>query len=101
MSRNKGKIGEREVAKLLQEYGFEGKRGVQYKGGADSPDVTGLPGWHIEVKRTEGFRLYPALEQANSEKADGEEAVIFHRKNGADWVAVLDARIFLQLIRGF
>jgi hypothetical protein len=101
MSRNKGKVGEREVAKLLQEFGYEGERGVQYKGGVDSPDVRGLPDWHIEVKRVEAFKLYPALAQANSEKAAHERSVVFHRKNNEDWVAVLSARDFLELVRGF
>ena len=30
MSRNKGKVGEREVAELLRAHGFPARRGVQY-----------------------------------------------------------------------
>ena len=56
-SRDKGKRGEREVASLLRSYGYDTHRGQQYHGGKDSPDVVGLPGIHIEVKRTEAFRL--------------------------------------------
>jgi Holliday junction resolvase len=57
MSRTKGKVGEREVAELLRANGFHAaRRGVQYQGGADSPDVIGLPGFHNEVKRTEAAR---------------------------------------------
>lgn len=99
MSRNKGKVGEREVASLLREHGFQGQRGVQYQGGPDSADVTGLPGWHIEVKRAERFSVYPSMDQAADEKADHERPVVFHRTNGSYWVAVLDARDFLALVR--
>ncbi|MDP3740321.1 MAG: hypothetical protein Q8R02_23240 [Hyphomonadaceae bacterium] len=98
MSRQKGKTGEREVAALLRKHGFAGQRGVQYQGGPDSADVTGLPGWHVEVKRTERMSIYPAMDQAADEKADHEKPVVFHRTNGSYWVAILDARDFLQLV---
>lgn len=100
MSRDKGKAGEREAAALLREWGFESaRRGQQYAGGADSPDVVGLPGWHIEVKRTETLRLYPALEQMERDKAGTSKAVVFHRRSRKGWVAILRAEDFLELIR--
>jgi Holliday junction resolvase len=52
-SRQKGKRGELEAAKYLRSLGFtSARRGVQYSGGPDSPDVVcdELPGVHIEVK---------------------------------------------------
>lgn len=87
-SRDKGKRGEREVAALLREHGFEARRGVQYRGGADSPDVVGLPGVHIEVKRTERLDLYGALEQSRRESGEGETPVVIHRRNGREWVVI-------------
>jgi Holliday junction resolvase len=101
MSRDKGKAGEREVAALLRAYGFAGQRGVQYQGGKDSADVLGLPGWHIEVKRVEAFNLYTAMAQAVEDTAGVNTPVVFHRKNGKEWVAVLKAEDFLKLVRGF
>lgn len=99
-SRDKGKVGEREVAALLRGHGFtDARRGVQYQGGHDSDDVVGLPGVHVEVKRTESFRLYPALEQAKSESKAGDIPTVFHRSNGRLWVVVMDACDFLTLIR--
>jgi uncharacterized protein YlbG (UPF0298 family) len=56
MSRNKGKRGEREAAKILGKMlNLDVSRGVQYQGGDDSPDVTGLQeiGLHPEIKRDE------------------------------------------------
>lgn len=99
MSRTKGKVGEREVAQLLRDHGFEARRGVQFQGGPDSPDVIGLPGFHVEVKRTEAFRLYPALEQAKNEKREGDVPAVFHRANSRPWVVVMDAADFLALVR--
>lgn len=101
MSKTKGKVGEREVAALLREYGFVGQRGVQYQGGKDSADVLGLPGYHIEVKRVERFDLEAAMDQARSDAASAAVPVVFHRKSKRDWVVVLDAKDFLTLVRGF
>jgi hypothetical protein len=97
-SRNKGKVGEREVAALLRSHGFDGARGVQYQGGRDSADVVGLPGFHIEVKRAETFSPYKALEQAETDCGDDAVAVVFHRSNSRQWIAVIDADDFLDLV---
>lgn len=100
MSRTKGKNGEREAAELLRSHGFHARRGVQYAGGPDSPDIVhDIPGLHFEVKRTESFRLYAALEQAKSERKDGDLAVVLHRANQRPWVVVLDASDFLSLVK--
>jgi len=62
-SKRKGKRGELELAKKLQEYGFNTRRGQQYSGlGGD--DVVGLEGIHIECKRVERLNVYDAMEQA-------------------------------------
>jgi Holliday junction resolvase len=99
MSRNKGKVGEREVAALLREHGFAGARGVQYQGGRDSADVTGLPGFHIEVKRTEAFSAYKALEQAVADSGGAGTPIVFHRSNSRQWIVVLNADSFLDLMK--
>ena len=56
-SRNKGKIGELELAKLFRDHGFKSRRGQQYCGTSGEADVTGLPGLHIECKRVERLNL--------------------------------------------
>jgi len=99
MSRDKGKRGEREVAELMRKHGFHARRGQQFAGGPDSPDVVhSMEGFHVEVKNVEAFALYPALAQANVEKKPGEEALVFHRRNGKRWVVVIDAEAFLNLM---
>jgi Holliday junction resolvase len=99
-SKTKGKVGEREVAELLREFGFTARRGQQFAGGGDSPDVVSdLEGFHIEVKRTgKQTDIFAALEQAKRDRKPGEDALVFHRKNNKDWVVVMDAREFLALV---
>ena len=99
MQREKGKRGEREVVELIKRYGFEARRGQQFKGGVDSPDVIhNIPNVFVEVKYREKFSLYPALEQA-LEEADGAAPVVFHRRSGKPWVAIMDARTFLESMK--
>ena len=98
-SREKGARGEREIASILREHGYDSRRGQQHAGGPDSPDVIGLPGVHIEVKRTERFSLYDALNQAKDDKGEGEVPVVFHRRNNYEWVAVMPLDDFLAFYR--
>ena len=60
MQRTKGAKGELEFAHLCQEYGYTAvHRTAQHCGKTgQAGDVEGLPGIHIEVKRTESLRLY-------------------------------------------
>lgn len=99
-SKRKGKTGELEAAALLREHGFEARRGQQYSGGTDSPDVVcSIPGIHIEVKRTERTDIYSWMEQATQ---DGKEKipVVLHRKSREGWVVILRAEDFLTYFIG-
>ena len=96
--RDKGKRGEREVAAILKDHGYSAKRGVQYHGGPDSPDVVGLPGVHIEVKRVERLDLRAAYEQSKDECADGDVPVVVHRRSREPWMVTLSFEDFLGLI---
>ena len=62
-SQRKGATGERELCSLLQAHGFAVERGGSLSFG-EVPDLTGLPGIHIEVKRTERLNLRAAMDQA-------------------------------------
>ena len=99
-SKDKGKVGEREVAALLKEYGFVARRGQQFSGRGDAPDVVhNMQGLHIEVKRTERLSLYEALEQAREDMNEGSVPVIFHRRSRKEWVVVLPASDFLTMMQ--
>lgn len=98
-SRTKGKVGELELAALLKFHGFDARRGQQFSGGKDSPDVVceALKDFHFECKRVESGNLYNWMTQATND-ADGKIPVVMHRKSRQDWVAILPAGLFLQLL---
>lgn len=98
-SRQKGKRGELDAARVLRLYGYNARRGQQYKGGSDSPDVVGVPGLHIEVKRTERLNLYAALDQAKRDAAAGEIPVVLHRRNDSAWVTILTLSEFMKIYK--
>lgn len=101
MSRDKGKRGEREFAALCRQYGFSARRGQQYSGeGGD--DVVGLPGVHVEVKRTERLNLYDAMQQSvhdAAKRAGHPMPIVAHRKNNGSWLVALSAENFLTLLQ--
>ena len=102
-SHEKGKRGERELASKLRELGIAGAyRSNQYCGPASSADVLGLPGIHTEVKRTEALSLYVAYAQAVRD-SDGTEdmPVVFHRRNGRPWLAILSLEDWARLYRDY
>ena len=100
MQRNKGKRGERELAGILRDYGYDCRRGQQFCGANGDADVVGLPGIHIESKRTERLNLYDALAQATRDARKGEIPVIFHRRNNCEWVCILSLDDFMRLYAG-
>ena len=88
-SKRKGKAGELEAAaELRRVLGVEARRGVQYAGGPDSPDVVGLPGVHIEVKRTERLNIREAIEQAMRD-AGADVPIVLHRQNRTPWLVTV------------
>ena len=100
MSRDKGKRGERELAKILQQYGYDARRGQQFSGANGDPDVVGLPSIHIEVKRVERLNLYQAMEQAKSDAREDEAPAVFHRRNGKYWLVTMELEDWLSLYGG-
>ena len=100
-SRAKGARGERELARILRGYGYDCRRGQQYCGANGDADVVGLPGIHIECKRTERLNLYEAMAQAKADRREGEIPAVFHRKNNCDWLVIIPIENFMELYRGY
>ena len=98
-NRERGKRGEREVATLLKGYGYDARRGVQYSGKTGQADVEGLPGIHIEVKRTERLSIYDAMEQSSGDGRTGEVPIVMHRKDRKDWVVIMRADDFMEMYK--
>ncbi len=100
-SRTKGKNGELELAAFLREHGFEARRGQQFSGGGDSPDVVhNIPGVHLECKRVEQGNLYDWMAQAIRDANPADIPVVAHRRNRRDWVAILPLENLLDLLKG-
>lgn len=108
-SRNKGKVGERELAHLLTAAGFPAIRAQQYKGASDSGDIIcpalDALGVHIESKRAEAasFGTWAAQAEADS---GGKLPVVCWRRSAKGgearppWVAFLRLDDLLTLLRG-
>ena len=83
---------------LLREYGYPVERGGSLSFG-EVPDLTGLPGVHIECKRAEQLRPYSWLEQAERDAVrfgDGLPAVFF-RRSRSPWLVVMKLGDWLEL----
>jgi Holliday junction resolvase len=98
MSKRKGRTGEQELARYLSDNGHQARRGRQYKGDPDAPDIhcPSIP-FHIECKRVERFNAYAALEQAEAD-ADGP-ALVAHRRNCKPWLAIHRLDDLLALVQ--
>lgn len=99
-SRAKGARGELEACEALGRIGLDCRRTVQYSGKGGTADlVCDRANLHIEVKRTEHFRLYAALEQAlNDRKPDAVPCVV-HRASFKPWLIIMrvdDVPSFVQ-----
>lgn len=100
-SLNKGKNGERDFSAYLRERGLTARRGQQFSGGPDSPDVIceELDQYHFEVKRVEKGNPYVWLRQACEDAGDNKIPIVAHRKNREDWIAVIRMGDLLDLMR--
>jgi Holliday junction resolvase len=98
-SQRKGAQGERELAKLLEEEGYPMERGGACFGTV--PDLVGLPGIHVEVKRVEKLNVSEAMRQAERDAdrfLDGAPAV-FHRRNREPWLVTMRFSDWLPLYK--
>lgn len=98
-SKAKGSRGEREFSNLCKEYGFNTYRSQQFSGANHDADVEGIPGIHIEVKRVEKLNVSNAMKQAIRDKADGEVAIVAHRKDREEWLVTMRATDFLEMVK--
>ena len=96
-SKKKGNRGELEIAEILRAEGWSARRGQQYQGTPDSPDIdTDFP-LHLEVKRVERLNLRAALDQAAADAGGTQPHAVAHRANGQEWVISMPLEQFLRL----
>ena len=105
-SKQKGARGERELAKILKEYGYDCRRGQQYCGANGDADVIGLPGIHIECKRVERLNIYDAIDQAKADSGKNDipfgydKPTVFHRKDNCEWLVTMTLEDWMDLYKG-
>lgn len=96
-SKVKGNKGERELAAILREHGYNTRRGQQFCGANGDADVEGLPGIHIEVKRVERLNIYEAMQQSIRDARSGEMPAVFHRRNRKGWLVTMPLEEWIEL----
>ena len=100
-SRQKGHRGERQWRDELRANGYAARRGQQFAGSPDSPDVVceSLPWLHFEVKAVERLNIEEAMDQARRD-GTGKTPVVAHKRNFRSWLVTMDAETFFALLRG-
>jgi len=98
-SRQKGKRGEREVARLLTEAGLPAARAQQFKGAAGAFDLNCEAlerlGFGVEVKNTARPTLGPWLDKT---RESTDRPLILWKRERDRWYAVLPLEALLPLI---
>ena len=95
-SRQKGQRGEREVARLFNDRGYQARRGDSQSRGAREADVEDTQFW-IEVKRGKNCRVKAAIDQSQHD-TDGRDALVFWRDDRREWRVDMDAATFFLLL---
>src|SRR4051812_44039068 len=100
-SREKGKRGERQWRDELRANGYTARRGQQFSGSPESPDVVcdDLPWIHFEVKAVERLNIEEAMDQARRDSA-GKVPIVAHRRSFRPWLVTMSAETFFRLLRG-
>ena len=95
-SARKGAAGEREVMAILRDHGDPVERGGTQSFG-QRPDLYGLDGVHLEIKRAERAQVWAWMEQSQKDAqrfGDGVPTVIF-RRSRSKWLICMDLSDFL------
>lgn len=97
-SQRKGRGGETEIAHILQAHGIEARPGRSQSYGTE-PDVLGLDGYHLEIKRVEKLNVPAAMRQSiqDSEKFQDGTPLLLHRRNREPWLCTMLLDDFLNL----
>ena len=99
-SKQKGAAGERELAQVLRDHGFDkARRGLQYCGANGDADVLGLPGIHIECKRVEKLNIQDAIDQSKRDAKPNEVPVVMHRRNHCEWLVTLKLDDWIEMYK--
>lgn len=95
----KGKRGERAWRDELLAHGYNARRGQQFAGTPDSPDVIcpDLPGFHFEVKCVERLNLGEAMAQAMDDAGE-KTPIVAHKRNRGEWMVTMRASDWFEML---
>lgn len=101
-SQRKGRSGEIELVKILNDNGISAEPGQAVSFGS-TPDIVGVDGVHAEVKRVEKLNVTAAMNQAirDSQKFEDGLPTLFHRRNRTPWLVTMTLEDWLKLYRGW
>ncbi|WP_288704200.1 hypothetical protein [uncultured Catenibacterium sp.] len=102
-SKARGKRAELDLARKLQEFGFEARRTAQYCGKAGTSDVVGVPGVHCECKAVERLNIWEALSQSKRDaeaEGKGDIPAVFFKRNRSGWFVAMPLTDFVKLYKG-
>ena len=100
-SREKGKRGERQWRDVLRAQGYAARRGQQFAGSPDSPDVIcdELDWAHFEVKFVERLNVYDAMAQALRDCGE-RVPILTHRRTNWPWLVTITEETLFKFLRG-
>ena len=99
MQQRKGRAAELELCRILNERGIPAKAGAAQNYGTE-PDISGVSGFHCEVKRCERLKMGDWLQQAERDALRfGGEPAVFFRRSREQWHVVLPLESFINLFR--
>ena len=101
-SKQKGARGERMCAAELSELLKDPiRRGCQFAGGTDSPDVKFevISSIHVEAKNVEKLNIKSAIDQAVNDAGENKLPLVWHKKNGCESLIYFRTRDLVNVSR--
>jgi len=98
----KGRNGEIELVRIFVDNGIPAEVGLAVSFGT-TPDVVGVDGVHVEVKRVERLNVPEAMNQSirDSQKFMDGLPTLFHRRNRSPWLVTMTLDDWLKLYKGW
>ena len=99
----KGRRAELELCRVLNDLGFTSVRpGVAVSFGVE-PDVLGLDGFHVEIKRRERIEISAWMRQAeqDSQRFKNGAPVVMFRRNREPWRVCMNLSDWLTLYKSY
>ena len=99
-NKRKGKVFERECSKMIRARDFDCRRGQQFRGSKDSPDIVSdsLNEFHFECKFKQNLNLWDALEKC-LEEAPGKMPTIIWKRDRKIPLVIMDFHDWMDIVQ--